>query len=52
MSDNELLYIFNNNKLILILLEEKRKEGEQLLSYITPKTKKKLVFILRVLTVL
>lgn len=40
MSDNEMLCVFNNNKLILNLSEEKRGEGEQSFSYIVPKAKK------------
>jgi hypothetical protein len=39
MSDNELLYILNNNKLILHLLEDEFEENEVLFLYLMLKKK-------------
>jgi len=40
MSDNELLCVLNNNKLILNLLEDELEENELLFSYLMPKKRK------------
>jgi len=40
MSDNELLCVLNNNKLILNLLEDELEENKLLFSYLMPKKKK------------